>query len=206
MNNFSKIALSALIIGTGAFFTSCSDDDDDIVTPTPMPTASIYERLGGTTMVADPDNAGQMIEQGRLSYRKVVNTTIGLIVADITEGNSGNLSAHFAPLLAETGATQQTSIARLSDNLTDFFSFNTGGQASAVNAYTGLGMVEAHNPGAGAGHNPRMGTMATNADYTRFEGFVGEAAQMNGVAANTQLYADVVTVLESLRDPIVQAP
>lgn len=194
MKNFSKITLSVLIIAS-ATLTSCNNDDD---APAPMK-ASIYERLGGTKMVADPDNSGQMIEQGRLSFRKVVNSAIGLIVADVQSNASGNLQAHFAPLLAETGNTQATNIAKLSDNLTDFFSFNTGG-TNAVNKYSGLNMVAAHDPAV----NARMGTKSSNADYTKFEGYVGAAANANGVASNTELYTDIVAVLESLRTPIVQ--
>lgn len=193
MKNYSKITLGVLLLASAAF-TSCSKDDD----PAPVK-ASIYTRLGGTTMVADPDNSGQMIEQGRLSFRKVVNSAIGLIVADIQANASGNLQAHFAPLLAETGATQTTNIAKLSDNLTDFFSFNTGG-TNAVNTYSGLSMAAAHNPAM----NPRMGVKSTNADYTKFEGYVGAAANANGVASNTELYTDIVAVLESLRSTIVQ--
>ena len=196
MRNFSKITLSVLLIAS-ATFTSCSKDDDD---PEPEPVkASIYTRLGGTTMVADPDASGQMIEKGRLSFRKVVNSAIGLIVADVQANASGNLSAHFAPLLAETNPTQATNISKLSDNLTDFFSFNTGG-TNAVNTYSGLNMVNAHDPAK----NPRMGTKSSNADYTKFEGYVGAAANANGVASNTELYTDIVVVLESLRTPIVQ--
>ncbi|WP_298151443.1 hypothetical protein [Flavobacterium sp.] len=196
MTKFNKGALLAMFLFAGATFVSCNNDDDnEPVTP------SIYERLGGTTMVADPDNAGQMIEQGRLSYRKVVNSTVGLIVADVQSNASGNLSAHFAPLLAEVGAGNTTNLAILVDNLTDFFSFNTGG-TNAVNTYNGLSMAAAHNPAM----NSRMGVKSTNADYTKFEGYVGAAAQANGVAANTQLYTDVVAVLESLRPTIVQAP
>ncbi|CAM3600680.1 MULTISPECIES: hypothetical protein [Flavobacterium] len=194
MKNFSKITLSVLIAAS-ATLTSCSNDDND----KPAEKESIYVRLGGTTMVSDPDNSGQMIEKGRLSFRKVVNSTIGLIVADIQSNASGNLQAHFAPLLAETGNTQATNIAKLSDNLTDFFSFNTGG-TNAVNTYSGLNMVAAHDPAK----NPRMGTKASNADYTKFEGYVGAAANANGVASNTELYTDIVAVLESLRTPIVQ--
>lgn len=193
MKKFSKLALGALVLGA-TFFTACSSDDDS-----QPQTASIYERLGGTTLVADPDNPGQMIEQGRLSYRKVVNTTVGLIVADVQSNAPGNLSAHFAPLLGEVGAGNTTNLAILVDNLTDFFSFNTGG-TNAVNTYSGLDMVTAHNPAM----NPRMGTTATDANYTKFEGYVGAAAVQNGVAADTQLYADIVAVLESLREPIVQ--
>lgn len=194
MKNFSKITLSVLLAAS-ATLISCNNDDDD---PKPVK-ASIYERLGGTKMVADPDNSGQMIEQGRLSFRKVVNSTVGLIVADIQSNASGNLQAHFAPLLAETGNTQATNIAKLSDNLTDFFSFNTGG-TNAVNTYSGLNMVAAHDPAK----NPRMGTKSSNADYTKFVGYVGAAANANGVASNTELYTDIVAVLESLRTPIVQ--
>lgn len=197
MKNFSKITLSVLIVAS-ATLTSCNNDDDD-ATPMPTEKASIYERLGGSKMVSDPDNSGQMIEQGRLSYRKVVNSAIGLIVADVQSSAAGNLQAHFAPLLAETGDTQATNIAKLSDNLTDFFSFNTGG-TNAVNTYSGMNMVATHDPA----QNPRMGTKASNADYTKFEGYVGAAANANGVASNTELYTDIVAVLESLRSPIVQ--
>lgn len=197
MTKYSKFALSALVLGAFAF-TSCSSDNNSVAAVDPN---SIYGRLGGATLVDDPDNndPAVKIEAGRLAYRSVVRTTVGLIVADITNGASGNLSAHFAPILAETGATQTTSLARLEDNLTDFFSINTGA-TSAVNAYTGLDMVAAHNPAV----NARMGATSTNANYDKFEGYVGAAAVANGVAANTQLYADIVVVLESLRDPIVQ--
>ncbi|MEC4003366.1 hypothetical protein OX283_001750 [Flavobacterium sp. SUN052] len=195
MTKYSKFALIALVLGA-SFFTSCSKDNED----TPAATPSIYARLGGTTLVQDPDAAtGVMIEQGRLSYRKVVNTTIGLIVADVQNNAPGNLSAHFAPLLGEVGAGNTTNLAELVDNLTDFFSYNTGG-TNAVNVYSGLSMVDAHNPAV----NTRMGVKATSANYDKFEGYVGAAAVQNGVAANTQLYTDVVAVLESLRAPIVQ--
>lgn len=195
MKNLSKITLGVLLVSSAAF-TSCSKDEDNSV---PEMKASIYERLGGTKMVADPDNKDQMIEAGRLSYRKVVNTTIGLIVADVQSNAAGNLSAHFSPLLAETGDTQATNIAILSDNLVDFFASNTGG-INPVNKYNGMNMVATHDPA----QNPRMGTKSSDADFDKFEGYVGAAANANGVAANTVLYNDLVAVLESVRKPIVQ--
>jgi hypothetical protein len=195
MTKFSKFAVLALVLSS-SLFVSCNDDNPVAATPA---TPSIYARLGGSTLVADPDNPGQMIEAGRLSYRKVINSTVGLIVADVQSNASGNLGAHFAPVLAEVGAGNTTNLGILVDNLTDFFSFNTGG-TNAVNTYSGLNMVDAHNPAT----NPRMGTTSNDANYTKFVGYVGAAAQANGVAANTQLYTDIVAVLESLRDPIVQ--
>jgi len=192
MKNFSKLAFVALFIASGAFVTSCNDDDDKAAEP-----ASLYAKLGGTTMVADPNNPSQMIEQGRLSYRSVVDSTITLIVSDVLAGEEGNLGQHFAPVLSEALSGNTTNVAILSKNLTDFFSANTGG--GATNTYSGLGMVAAHDPA----QNPRMGKKSNNADYDKFIGYVGEAAGLNGVT-DPELIGEVVAVLESLRAPIVQ--
>ena len=191
MKNFSKLAFVALFIASGAFVTSCNDDDK---TPEPQ---TLYQKLGGTTMVADPNNPGQMIEQGRLSYRSVVDSTITLIVSDIVVGAEGNLGEHFAPVISEALSGNTTNVAILSDNLTDFFSANTGG--GATNTYTGLNMVAAHDPA----QNPRMGKKSNNAEYDKFIGYVGAAAGLNGVT-DPALINEVVAVLESLRAPIVQ--
>jgi hypothetical protein len=190
MKNISKFALCALVIGATTFI-SCNNDDNNPTTP------SLYERLGGTTKVIDPRNPNQMIEKGRLSYRSVVDTTITLIVKDIVAKNPGNFSAHFAPLVSEVSAGNTTNVAVLSKNLTDFFSANTGG--GATNTYSGDSMTDAHNPAM----NPRMGAKATNANYDKFEGFVGAAAGKNGVT-DPAIINDVVKVLESLRTQIVQ--
>lgn len=190
MKNFSKVALLALFIASGSFLTSCSDDDS-------AAPQTLYQKLGGTTMVADPNNPGQMIEQGRLSYRSVVDSTITLIVFDIVVGAPGNLGEHFAPVISEALSGNTTNVAILSDNLTDFFSANTGG--GATNTYTGLNMVAAHDPA----QNPRMGKKSNNAEYDKFIGYVGAAAGLNGVT-DPALINEVVAVLESLRAPIVQ--
>jgi len=190
MKNFSKLALLALFIASGSFFTSCSDDDS-------TEPQSLYQKLGGTRMVADPNNPGQMIEQGRLSYRSVVDSTITLIVSDIVVGAEGNLGQHFAPVISEALSGNTTNVAILSDNLTDFFSANTGG--GATNTYDGLNMVAAHDPA----RNPRMGKKANNAEYDKFIGYVGAAAGLNGVT-DQAIINEVVAVLESLRAPIVQ--
>lgn len=193
MKKISKITLCVLSIGATICITSCGDDDSSV----PAAELTLYQKLGGTIKVADPNNPGQMIEKGRLSYRSVVDSTINLIVADIVTGSQGNLGAHFAPIVGEVSGGNATNVAVLSKNLTDFFSANTGG--GATNTYTGLGMIEAHDPA----QNPRMGAKATNANYDKFIGYVGEAAALNGVT-DQAIIGDVVEVLESLRDPIVQ--
>lgn len=188
-----RLALIASLVTCG-LFVSCNDDDND-----PQPEPSLYTRLGGTMMVSDPNNPGTMIEKGRLSYRSVVDSTIVLIVADIQTAAPGNFGQHFAPLVGEVTGGNTTNLALLSKNLTDFFSANTGG--GATNTYSGLNMVDAHNPDV----NSRMGVKATDADFTKFEGYVGAAAGLNGVT-DQGILTDVVAVLESLRDPVVQAP
>jgi hypothetical protein len=190
-----KFAFYLMLVGTGVLFTSCSDDDK-AVTPEPEP-LSLYQKLGGTSLVSDPNNPGQMIEQGRLSYRSVVDSTITLIVTDIVTNANGNLGAHFAPIVGEVSSGNTTNVAVLSKSLTDFFSANTGG--GATNTYSGLNMVAAHDPA----QNPRMGTKSNNANYDKFIGYVGAAAGLNGVT-DQALIGEVVAVLESLRDPIVQ--
>lgn len=180
----ASIGLLALTIA------SCSNDDEDKM-------LSLYEKLGGFAKVQDPNDNTKMIEKGRLAFRSVVDSTVTLIVTDIVAGNQGNLAPHFAPLLAEVGSGNTTNLALLSKSLTDFFAANTGG--GSTNTYSGLNMVDAHNPAV----NPRMGKKSTNADYTRFVGFVGQAAGKNGVT-DTAIINEVVTVLESLRAPIVQ--
>ena len=193
MKKFSKLAILTVLFTTSAFVTSCNNDDNNDTAPT------LYKKLGGTTMVSDPNNPGQMIEQGRLSYRSVVDSTITLIVTDIVLSENGNLGAHFAPIVGEVLSGNTTNVAVLSKNLTDFFSANTGG--GATNTYIGLDMVTAHNPAT----NPRMGVKSTDANYDKFIGYVGAAAGLNGVT-DPALIGDVVAVLESLRAPIVQDP
>lgn len=196
MTKFSKIALCALIIGSSAFVTSCSDDDDN---PAPPVQLTLYQKLGGTKMVTDPNDSSKKIEQGRLSFRSVVDSTVVLIVADIVADAPNNLGEYFAPLAAEVFGPEMntTNVAVLSKNLTDFFSANTGGQAT--NTYSGLDMVAAHNPAT----NPRMGKKADNGDFDQFVGYVVQAAGKNGVT-DPALIAEVGAVLESVRTPIVQ--
>ncbi len=194
MTNYKKSLLTLLAVA--GMFTACSDDDDANNTVTEQ---TLYDKLGGTTMVTDPNDPNKMIEQGRLSYRSVVDSTIVLIVSDVIAEEEGNLGAYFAPILAEVSAGNETNVAVLSDNLTDFFSANTGG--GDTNTYNGLNMVAAHDPE----QNPRMGAKADNGDYDKFVGYVGQAAALNGVT-DTEIINEVVEVLESLREPIVQDP
>ena len=63
-----KVALLAITLGVAGmmtFITSCKKSDSSS-SATAM---TLYDTLGGTTMVADPTNPSAMIEKGRLGIR-----------------------------------------------------------------------------------------------------------------------------------------
>ena len=130
-----------------------------------------------------------MIEQGRLSLRSVVDSSIFVIAAD------PNLQPYFAPLLAEVTAGNTTNLGLLSRSLTDFFVVATG---SKTGTYTGLNMRDAHDPAK----NPRMALKADNKAYDDFIAAVVKGAQQNDVPNN--IIQEVGVLLESLRGTVVQ--
>ncbi len=178
------IAAMALVV----VFSSCKKDDEPAPTP-PAPTPSLYTQVGGTTMVADPANAGMQIEKGYLSIRSVVDSSILVIAGDPV------LMPSFAILLGELGSGNATNLAILSKNVTDFFVVGAGG--TNFN-YTGLNMHDTHNPT----DNPRMTGLATNAQMDAFIADVVTGAQQNAVPNN--IIAQFGTLMESLRTTIVQ--
>ncbi|MCB0763331.1 MAG: group 1 truncated hemoglobin [Flavobacteriales bacterium] len=186
MNTLIKGTLFATVILTLA--VGCKKDDEEPTPSTPAPTPTIYQRLGGTTMVSDPANSGQMIEQGYLGLRSVVDSTIFVIAGDTA------LQPYFAVLLAEVGSGDLTGFAALSENLTEFFAVNTGAQNFT---YDGLNMVDAHNS-----TNPRMTGLVDDAAFDRFIVDLVAGAAQNSVPSD--IVADIGALVETLRDPIVQ--
>lgn len=169
-------------------FTGCKDDDDS-ENPTP-PETTLYEKLGGETMVEDPTMPGNMIEQGRLGLRSVVDSAILVIAAD------PELMPYFETLLAELDQGNTTNMALLSENLTDFFAVATGAENFE---YEGLDMVTAHDPAT----HPRMAQKADDEAFDAFKADVATAAMQNDVPEN--LIGELAELMETLREPIVQA-
>ncbi len=180
-----RIASLMVLLALALFsFSACDNDDDN-----PEPDPTIYEKLGGTTMVSDPANPGQMIEQGRLGLRSVVDSTIFVIAAD------PDLSPFFATLLMEVGNNNLSNLAILSKNLTDFFAVATGAESYS---YNGLNMKDAHDPAV----NPRMAMTADDTDFDNFIGAVVVGANQNSVPGD--LITEIGALLETLRSDVVQ--
>jgi hypothetical protein len=183
-----RLFISMLAIAMAMSFTACDDDDDDDDTPPPME-PTLYEKLGGPTLVEDPVNPDEMIEQGKLGLRSVVDTTIVLIPSDTI------LAPYFETLLMEVNDGNLTGRDALSMRLTNFFSNATGSENIE---YNGLDMVTAHDPDL----NPRMEFAADDMAFDAFVAAVGASAEMNNVPE--ELIVEVADLLETLREPVVQ--
>lgn len=182
MKKLTLVTALALVAFFTSTITACKKNDNTIpATPT------LYDSLGGTTMVVDPK--GGMIEKGRLGIRSVVDSTIFVIAGD------PQLNGFFPTLLAEVTAGNFTGFNALSKNLTDFFCVATGAKNFT---YTGKSMVDAHDPAKHA----RMPSKASNANFDRFIVDLVKGAQQVGLSSD--LIGRVGRVTETTRSAVVQ--
>jgi hypothetical protein len=177
--SFSFIFFVAIVL------TACHKESRKV---TPVK-ATLYDSLGGTAMVTDPTHSGMMIEKGYLGIRSVVDSTIFVIAAD------SRINGHFTVLLNEVTHGNLSGFTELSMNLSNFVAVGTGAKDFK---YTGLSMVDAHNPTT----NNRMNGKATNADFTAFEEDLVAGANKNHVPAT--LITSLGRIVESLRTQVVQ--
>lgn len=172
---------------------SCSKKEETTNPVTTNPT--LYEQVGGTTMVDDPNNPGTMIEKGRLTLRAVVDSSILVIAAD------PQMTKYFPVLFSELGTGNTIGLMALSKSFTDFMCSATGCKNSAY-AYTGMNMKDAHDPAK----NKRMGMKADKADFDKFVGNNGTGLAKNGVNSTNakKLVDDLVALLYTTESAIVQ--
>jgi hypothetical protein len=186
MKKATFLPVIAIITIATLMFSACSKKAASNPTPTGT---TLYDSLGGTTLVADPTHPGAMIEKGRLGIRNVIDSTIFVIAAD------SRINAHFAVLLSEVTKGDLSGFTDLSENLTTFVSGATGAKDYI---YIGLSMSDAHNPAT----NPRITGKATSADFDAFVSDLVTGANKNKLPAN--LINSVGAIVESLRSQVVQ--
>jgi len=157
----------------------------------PAAPATLYDTLGGTTLVTDPappDNGPAQIQHGRLTIRDVIDSTIFVIAAD------DSINRYFAVLLSEVGKGNLSGFDSLSRNLTDFVSVAAGATAYT---YTGLTMSNAHNPSV----NPRIAAAVTSGAFSEFINDV--AAGATKVGASTMVIDQVAAKLEPVEPSVI---
>lgn len=187
-----QFMLTAALVAALGTFQSCSKDDNKTTT---TPTVTLYTRVGGTELVADPKNSGMMIEKGRLTLRAVVDSSINVIAAD------AQLAKYFPVLFAELGNGNTSGLTALSENFTDFMCAATGCTNTSY-AYMGKNMKDAHDPAK----NSRIAVKINKADFDKFVGDIGEGLAKNGVTSSNskQLVDDLVALLYTTQSDIVQ--
>lgn len=156
----------------------------------------LYTRLGGSGLVSDPDNESQLIEAGYIPLRAVVTETV-LVIATNEGGTYDNLLPYFSVLLAEVGANDFSGFNALVGDFSDFLAANIGSQNIE---YTGLNMVDAHNPAV----NSRMTGLVTEADYDLFVQAVVEAAVNLSVPESVINEFGGILLSDGLRSAVVQ--
>jgi hypothetical protein len=187
--NMKNAALFSMILGL--VFALSSLESCSKKSSSSTPTSNLYDTLGGTTLVADPappDNGPSMIQQGRLTIRDVIDSTIFVIAAD------DSINRYFAVLLSEVGAGNLSGFDSLSRNLTDFVSVAAGATAYT---YTGLAMPVAHNPAT----NPRIAAAVTSGAFSEFINDV--AAGATKVGASTTVIGQVAAKLEPVEPSVI---
>lgn len=152
-------------------------------------TMTLYDSLGGSTMVTDPSNPSVKIEKGYLGIRSVIDSTIFIIAGDTA------INGQFTVLLAEVTAGNLTGFTALSKNLCDFVAVATGAKNFT---YGGKNMTAAHDPA----QNARMNGKADNSDFNAFEADLVAGANKN--ALPSYLTARLGAIVETLRSQVVQ--
>jgi hypothetical protein len=187
MNRSKTAVVLALAFGVGVLMVSsqsCSKKSSSS-----SGTMTLYDSLGGTAMVSDPANSGQMVEKGYLGIRMIVDSAIFIIAADT------QINGYFKVLIAEVTSGNLSGYQRLSMNISNFIAVAAGAKDYT---YTGLTMQNAHNPNT----NPRITMTVDSADFNEFIGDVAASATKNGLPS--YLLARVGTVLYSVEGEVVQ--
>ncbi|WP_194778131.1 globin family protein [Pararhodonellum marinum] len=194
MKNLNRLCC-LLLIGAVFSFSACNSDDSPGMMPPEMDESFYATQLGGETMVTDPNNPNQMIEQGYLNLRTVVTNTV-LEIAENDGGTYDDLQPYFSVLLNEVGRGVTSGFTMLVSDFTDFLAEATGAKNFT---YEGLDMAAAHDPV----RNGRMNGLINNADYDLFVQAVVAGAAEAGITDN-EILGPVADLLESVRNPIVQ--
>ncbi|MGN6566343.1 MAG: group 1 truncated hemoglobin [Flavipsychrobacter sp.] len=181
-----KAALSTvvagLVISVSMFTSSCKKSSSS-------PSMTLYDSLGGTSMVADPINPSTQIEKGRLGIRNVVDSTIFVIAGDTA------INGYFTVLLSEVTSGNLSGYEALSKNLTDFMCVAVGAKDYT---YMGKSMVAAHDPA----QNSRINGKVDNGDFDAFVADLVVGAKKNGLS--DQLIGRVGAVVNTVRSQVVQ--
>jgi hypothetical protein len=187
--NWRRAAVAAaIILGSGIIMlTAHSCKKNPSITG-----HTLYDSLGGTALVLDPLDSGQMIETGYLALRTISANALSYMIKDSLID-----SLYFSNLISDLNQGDTSTFLKLTVNVTNYLAVATGAQNTAY-AYHGLSMSDAHNPAL----NPRM---TTKVDSASFDAFVHDVAlSCTAYGISNQLISRIGTLLYSVEGQVVQ--
>ena len=143
---------------------------------------TLYDTLGGSTLVVDPLQPDSMIQQGYLTIRTIVDTTMFTFASDPLIDN------YFSVLVNDDTLGNPIEYDSLSVHMTEFIATAAGCTNYSKCAYNGLDMYAAHNPDSNS-------NIKVPISDTAFNEFVYDIARS---AINYGLSAQVVSQIGSL--------
>lgn len=151
---------------------------------------TLYDSLGGTTLVTDPANFGQTVEQGYLALRTIVDTALLFIQVDTT------INSYFSIMVNEDTLHQAaTEYDKLSLNITNFLAVAAGAKDYT---YTGPDMFAAHNPDS----NVNIPASVDSAAFNEFAYDLGLSAKQYRLS--NQLISQLGNLLYRYEGQVVQ--
>jgi hypothetical protein len=188
MNQYNKALLLITILALATFCAatiSCKKSKSSTSSGTP----TLYDTLGGSTPVIDPEDTTKMVEKGYLAIRTIVDTTMFTFASDPL------VDTFFSVLQHEDSLGESSELVSLSTAMTKFIAAAAG---STDSTYSGPTMYAAHNPNS----NPNITRLVTDSAFNEFVYDLGVSAIDYGFSA--QVVSQFGSMLYKYEGQIVQ--
>jgi hypothetical protein len=154
---------------------------------------TLYDTLGGSTLVADPlsPDSNTMIEQGYLTIRTIVDTTMFTFASDPL------IDTFFTVLRTDNSEGNPSEYESLSLGITNFIA-TAAGCTNTSYAYKGPDLYAAHNPDS----NSNIPLSVTDTAFNEFVYDIGQSAINYGLSA--QVVSQIGDMLYKYEGQIVQ--
>ena len=188
MKQYNKALLLIMILAlTVVCVTTHSCKKSKSSTSSGKPT--LYDTLGGTTLVVDPLDTSHMIEQGYLTIRTIVDTTMFTFASDPL------IDTFFHVLRTEDADGNPYEYETLSRGMSLFIATAAG---STDSIYTGPDLYAAHNPDS----NSNIPLSVTDTAFNEFVYDISRSALSYGLSA--QVVSQIGGMLYKYEGQIVQ--
>jgi hypothetical protein len=189
MKQYNKALLLIMILALAVVCVTTHSCKKSKATASGKPT--LYDTLGGATLVADPLSPDSMIERGYLAIRTIVDTTMFTFASDPL------IDTFFIVLSTEDAAGKDTEYVNLSTGMTNFIA-TAAGCTNPKYAYSGPDMYAAHNPDS----NRNIPLSVTDTAFNEFVYDLGQSAINYGLSA--QVVSQFGSMLYKYEGQIVQ--